>query len=185
MIWSGYEKIEVRSSLVVLLIHMHWDFCQYLPTRRFRKLIAAQKGILNQCAQKGIPLVSLEYAGSGEVVEDLRRPIQKVQHRTRVIRNSDDGFEGEDCALNNTLTEIGAKTLVMMGVNASGCVMCNASSAMGLGYKVETSRRLITDTFGDARSACYWWYRDREALFELDHLSIAKCPPLQTRLTLR
>ncbi len=184
MIWSGYERIEVRSSVVVLMIHMQFDFCQYLSFRRFRNLIAAQKGILSQCAQKGVPLISLEYSGSGEVVEDLRRPIQKVPHRTRVIRNSDDGFEGKDCALNNTLKAIGAETLILMGVNASGCVLDNASSALGLGYKIETSRRLITDTLGDARSACYWWYRDVDALFKLEGLSIAKYPPLQTRLAL-
>ena len=178
MIWSGYERIGIRSSTVVLMIDMQWDFCQHLSARRFRNLITAHIDILSQCAQKGIPLISLEYAGSGEVVKELWGSIKKVPHRARVTKRDDDAFEGRDCALNNTLIEVGAKTLTLTGVNASGCVMRNAYSAMRLGYKVETSRGLITDTLDDARSTSYWWYRDCGALFKPEELSIAKRPPL-------
>lgn len=184
MIWSGYENIEGRHSLVVLLIDMQDDFCKRMESQRRQKLVSAQKLILRQCALRKIPLILIEYKGSGETIKELSDPISKVRNKARILKSTDNAFpgDGHDCALNNTLKAIRARTLLVMGVNLSACVLDTAQSAIQLGYRVQTSRDIIANTNYPEWSSDWSWYEESGVLRDHKNLSIVSRPRQQARL---
>ena len=184
MIWSGCEKIEVCSSLVVLLIDMQDGFCGEMQSPRRQKLVSAQKRILYQCAVKGAPLIVIEYEGCGETIEELSEPISKVRNKVRILKSTDNAFSGysHDSILGKTLKSIKARTLLLMGVNMSGCVLDTAQSAVRFGYGVETSRNLITDALSTDWMMDWSWYKFTGVLRDIKNLSLVRYPSQQARL---
>lgn len=118
-----------------------------LSTRTYHKLVKEHLRVVRACAEKNIPIVVLEFGDWGLTVDVLKREIDKVPRKALIIKPHRDGFIATK--LDKTLKSFDANSLLLMGVNASYCVLETAKSAVRLRYKIITAEKLIADSLGD------------------------------------
>jgi nicotinamidase-related amidase len=156
-----------RSSLAVLLIDMQADFVESLPDEARDMIIENQTRVIRACAARDIPLVVLEYKHREPTIDVLQIEILRVPRVTVIIKSLDNGFTEK--LLNETLKAIGAKKLILMGINASHCVFLTARSAIKLGYCVITNETVIADHHSYSclnphmRKTSARWYKENGA----------------------
>ncbi|MDB5225694.1 MAG: hypothetical protein JWL87_646 [Candidatus Adlerbacteria bacterium] len=158
-------QLAAHRALAVLLIHMQKKFVSNLAKTTAPRLIRAQKRLIRACAEKDVPLVIVEYARRGPTIEALQEEIKKVPRVHRIKGRHDDGFQ--DSALHETLQTLGATELLLMGINASSCVLDTATTAIDIHmYKVVTVGELLADWKGHADfRKSFFLYRDMGAEF--------------------
>lgn len=153
-------------GLAVILVDMQDHFVGMLGADDKECLIRNQTTILKECAEHGVPVVVLEYVGHGKTVYPLAELVAKVPKTVTIAKCCDDGFSGTD--LDVHLIGLKAKSVILMGVNASFCVKETAQSAVRLGYQVFTSDRLIADackcSLCVAAAKSVAWYQDNAHL---------------------
>lgn len=157
-----------RASTAALLIDMQEEFVTGLLNIVREEVIEAQCRFIERCTEADIPLVTLEYAGYGYTVPALQEKIQHVRRKWTVFKHENSGFRSPE--LHQILTALKVRRLVLMGMNASFCVLHTAEGAIAHGYRVLTSGRLVAN--------CHWiptlrkdplmaqWYRDNTVFDE-------------------
>ena len=149
----------------VLLIDMQDHFVRQLDTVERARIIAGQCEIIRQCAARDIPLLVIELVGFGETLDILKKDIEKVLRTIPITKSGGDAFYGSD--LEQELRSLARTTLILMGVNASCCVLDTAFTARALGFNVLTADNLIAD---DWRYHREWkrrdWYEKNGTFFE-------------------
>ncbi len=135
------------SDFAVLLIDMQDRFVGKLKTNVRTKLIEAQLQVIRDCANRNIPVIILEYHGREKTISKLADDLDAIERKTVICKPCDDGFKRT--RLDETLRYIGARSLLLMGINAHACVLETAQSAVKKGYKVITSEDLIADAYHD------------------------------------
>lgn len=129
------------GNLVVLLIDMQDHFIG--GDEEKKGLIANQKSVLRFCQEKDVPVVVIEYEGEGSTTSSLLEELGKIASCNchKVVKGKDDAFDGT--RLDTLLSQLHAKVLLLMGINACKCVRDTALSAIRRGYTVITSETLI------------------------------------------
>ncbi len=105
-------------------------------------MIPAQVSLINSL-NAGVPVFGLTYVNDGAVVPELCYAILAHSRRRFLTKERDSAFDGSN--LDIELRNIGVDTLVLAGINATGCVLKTALSALDLRYKVITALDLIAD----------------------------------------
>ncbi|MDP2908607.1 MAG: isochorismatase family cysteine hydrolase [Nanoarchaeota archaeon] len=131
------------GNLAVLLIDMQAPFLKSILTEEQTKEIPYQIGVLDYCKQKNIPVFVLEYEGYGPTIEVLKEKVDSLEKKVYVTKSCDDGFTGTDLA--EQLRKHNIDTLLLMGINATACVISTAEGALDAGFKIMTSKDLIAD----------------------------------------
>jgi len=152
-------------GLAVLLIDMQ---SRFVTGEEKLALIPRQIAMLRFCKQTGTPLIVIEYEGEGETIEPLREEFSGSKIY-RITKPGDDAFSGT--RLKETLDEIGARQLLVMGVNACKCIFDTVSHAVELGYEVIISDDLIAGYCGKSNCNPNYrrkWYR-KNTHFMTDH----------------
>jgi nicotinamidase-related amidase len=139
------------KSTVVVLVDMQNFFLQRIPKSAHKELIENQISILKLCAEKKIPVIVLEYKNRGKTIPALQPALKKVV--TEIIsKPHNSGFR--DTNLEEILKELKAKSVILMGINGSGCVQDTAIGAIYRGYKVLTARGVVaSSSIKDSRLA--------------------------------
>ena len=132
------------SHTVALLIDMQDEFVRDIADETRAKMIARQAQVIQTCAEKDIPLIVLEYEGSGKTIPVLLCEIAKVPRTVTIIKEHNDGFRRTK--LHKILRTFGARELVLMGVYASFCVRETAASAVAKRYGVVTADDVVADS---------------------------------------
>ena len=70
-----------------------------------------------------------------------------------IEKQYNDGFSGTD--LKDTLEKMGAKRLLLMGINSDSCVRETADSALKFGFKIVTSK----DVIASRNTNGIFWYK--------------------------
>jgi len=186
------------KTLAVLLVDMQERFVCQLRKRDRNLIIPRQLEVIRLCAERDIPLVVLEYLVwlqeeyeyfQEPTIPELFAEAQKVRRCKVVSKGRDDGFL--ETSLKATLESLGASHLLLMGVNAGGCVLATAGSAVKLGFRVITAGDLIAN---DRRPSKYDkgdksapWY-EKNGVFCQEYLSLLPVfgldPSTGTQLTL-
>ena len=148
--------IKPTVGVVAVLIDMQPEFVKNMRDGEREQVITEQCHLIRECVEQDIPLVVLEYGGSGPTIEILAAEISKVKRKVVVTKYDDDGFY--TTRLNQVLIEFSAKQLILMGVNASYCVLATAISAVRFGYEIITSRCLIADAKYHSPGKSSEWY---------------------------
>lgn len=133
----------VQSGFAVMLVDMQYGFMICMDPKVSEKLIVAQIKVMQQCAANDIPLFVLEYNKSGETLKQLCKEIDKVPRVFRFTKSRNNGFSNP--RLQETLADLGIKRLLIMGVNASACVLLTAQSAVHNNIEVITSHEVIAN----------------------------------------
>ncbi len=100
-----------------------------------------------------IPLVVLEFANYGPTLGELANEVERVPRYQVVVKKTDGGFYYASVDLNDLLGGWGVSNLVLMGIEASLCVLTTAKAAVNrYGYHVITGGNLVADV---AESCCF------------------------------
>lgn len=174
MLSTSNRRFE-RNPLVTILIDMQLHFTQWIEKETRGKLIQTQTGVIQQCAKEDIPLIVLEYARRGPTIMELGIEIKKVPRIIPMTRDSENGFKCTE--LHEILHELKAERLLLMGVNASSCVLATAQAAYDRGYRALTSTDLIADAHDFTESTtnkARVWYEQADALLSDPQLFFAQ-----------
>ena len=142
--WPFRHGVLVSMDFdVALLIDMQPHFLRKLQDGVRARIISAQVTVIRHCVARGIPLMLVEYHGGGMTVNELRDEMPRDMRSCTIIKRHNNGFSCTE--LHARLQNLRAESLLLMGVNASGCVYLTAHSAINKGYKVITAYDLIAD----------------------------------------
>ncbi|MBI4993682.1 isochorismatase family protein [Candidatus Wolfebacteria bacterium] len=157
----------MKNSFVVVIVDMQDEFLIHISDKEERNLIRNQIEIIEYCAKKDIPIITLEYHGFGETTNALKRKLKKVSRVKIVVKFSDNGFV--ETELENYLRQWNAKTILLTGIFANRCVRSTGQGALGKGFKIATANSLLCELRGDFKDM--WWF-NRVGLFGPDISSI-------------
>ncbi|MFA6408432.1 MAG: isochorismatase family protein [Candidatus Paceibacterota bacterium] len=157
---------KTETGLTAVLVDMQKGFIRENSHARLRKIISAQIDVIRGvCVSHDIPLIVLEYRGQGRTLEELEVEISCVKRVVRLIKRVNDGFY--DGKLEEVLHRFRTGRLLLMGINASFCVMETAGTAIELGYEIVTAHTLTTNTTScsaskesDISNALGWYERN-------------------------
>ena len=126
----------------MLLIDMQDDFLEDIDAREKEREIPNMLRVLEYAGDHKIPLIVLEYKGHEPTIKELRQKIDSLPTTVIYITKLDDsGFY--NTGLEARLKNLRINNLVLMGINATGCVMRTAESALNHGFRIFTSLDLI------------------------------------------
>lgn len=138
--------------LAVILIDMQDFFLKNFNPEVRKVLVSNQLKVLEACQKRNVPVIVLEYKAGGELrgatTLELRKKVEHIKTAI-IIKDSNSGFT--DTNLDEILRGMQCKKLVLMGINANGCVQDTAMSALRRGYSVITARGLIASARSDGR----------------------------------
>ena len=141
------NKKQKKNDIAVVLIDMQAFFLKDFSSSVRNTLIKNQSYVIKICVAKKLPFIVLEYKTNGisrgKIIKSLDREI-KNGHKDIFIKENNSGFA--QTKLESILKESGIKTLLLMGVNANGCVQDTAIGALHRGFNVVTSEGLIASS---------------------------------------
>jgi len=163
------EKVVKKQSignLAVLLIDMQEWFLLGIEYEEKHREIPYQLEVLDYCKKNDIPVFVLEYKDCGPTVKILKDKVDSLEKKTYIIKNHDDGFIDTDLA--KELRRKNIDTVLLMGINASACVLSTASGAIIAGFKIMTSDDLIADPKSYGENESINWY-EQNGIYREDY----------------
>lgn len=141
---SSFIKDKVSKKCAVILVDMQETFVKNLRDGEADRIIPKQLEVLNYCNQFDIPVVVLEMRRweFGETIDVLITEARKNFKFHLIGKVYDDGFESTK--LHTHLKKLGIKKVFLMGINADFCVIETARGAIDRGYKIITSKEVIS-----------------------------------------
>lgn len=157
-------KKQIKNSVAILLIDMQDYFLKGIDPAEKEKEIPYQIEVLDYCKKNEIPVFILEYKDYGSTTSILREKLNELTDKTYIIKLNENGFIDTDLA--DRLNQKGVKNLLLMGINASACVLNTAKGALESGYTIMVSKDLIADRPPSNQWQFYWdfnesidWYK--------------------------
>jgi nicotinamidase-related amidase len=137
----------MKKDTAVIIIDMQDFFLKNFPVSISNELIENQKHVINLCLKKKMPFVLLEYKAGGifrgKTILKLEK-IVKDSVKEIIVKESNSGFTDTD--LDKTLRNLNVGTVLLMGLNANGCIQDTAIGAIHRRYKVVTSAGIIASS---------------------------------------
>jgi len=169
---------DVLPYLAVMLIDMQDYFIG--KNREKEKLIPYQIEVLEFCKDHNVPVIVAEYYDRGPTTDKLQKALACLPQANvkTIIKKNDNAFEYTDLAF--ILEDLGTQYLLVMGINASACVLDTAKNAVNNGLKIITSKTLIAGVCSScSTTATHSWYEqngvyheNHESIFEPQHLTV-------------
>ncbi len=144
------------GNLAVLLIDMQECFLKNIDYEERMREIPYQIEVLDYCKEKSVPVFVLEYKNKGPTTKVLKEKVDSLEKKVYVTKSYDDGFTCTDLA--EQLKVYNINTLLLMGVNATACVVATAYGALNAGFNIMTSKDLIADQSGLGSEEGVRWY---------------------------
>lgn len=166
----GFHHFSERPYAVIV-VDMQDRFLAGIDPEELEREIPNQLSVIEFAQRRNIPVYVLEFAGFGPTTEVLASKILEGDYEA-LIKFHDDGFAVT--SLNEVLAGRGVQHLVLMGVNASACVLRTAQGAVSRDYEVITSPSIIEDVayFDNMNESADWykqnglWFGTAEELIE-------------------
>ncbi len=140
---SKFNGFNFGRQSAILLIDMQRSFVLQLDVADRVKIVARQRRVLTQCIKHNTPVVILEFRGYGATLPSLMERVAKVPRTFSILKEDNDGFENTE--LHELLSKLDVTSILLMGINASYCVLETAKSAIRLSYSITTAGDLIAD----------------------------------------
>ncbi len=136
------------KSIAVVVVDMQDFFLGNVNFSVKKELFENQRKVLSLCNKNKIPVIFLEY-GDGGVSRGytnsvLKRSIDKSL-ATVIVKDSNSGFTNP--YLGKLLNDLSIKRIILMGINANGCVQDTAIGAVKRNYKVITAKGIIANSY--------------------------------------
>lgn len=137
-----------NKGIVLIVVDMQDFFLRNVNLSVKKELFQNQVKVLSLCNKKQIPVIFLEYAfggiSRGNVTMALKRSVDKRLVNV-IVKKSNSGFTNPE--LDKLLSRLAIKKIILMGVNANGCVQDTAIGAIKRNYKVITARGIIANSY--------------------------------------
>lgn len=148
-------EITTRNTAVIIVDMQEEFLLNKLPEKR-EDLVRSQIEVLRFCKAHDIPVIVVEFKDRSITIPEIRTALEGMKNRKYIVKKYNDGFE--ETGLKEVLEGLGARNIVLMGVNACACVNETAKSALLNGFRVLTSGSLIAS---DAvmENNCPEWYK--------------------------
>lgn len=174
---SGYNFH--MNKVAVVLVDMQIFFLKNLKPDIKKELIANQLKVINFSIAHNIPLIVLEYKAGGilrgKTTKGLQEKIQKISRVKVLIKESNSGFTKTN--LDQILKEAKITKLVLMGINANGCVQDTAIAALRRKYTVASSKGIIANTLSSGMELSKknkdWYMKNTEFFENVDSLLLS------------
>ena len=137
----------LRKNTAVILVDMQDFFLDNFVKENKNQLISNQLEIIKSCVKNKLPFIILEYKCRGILRGKLIGSLDQIinnTYRETIIKESNSGFTKTN--LNSILIKLKIKQVLIMGINAHGCVQDTAIGALKRGYKVITAHGLIASS---------------------------------------
>jgi nicotinamidase-related amidase len=163
---SSHKHNSFKDNLAVIIIDMQDFFLEKFTNEKRKVLIENQSRVIAFCMTRKIPIIFVEYQGRGTTTAILQQAVKDVSDTEIVIKDSNGGFTNTN--LDEILHNKNVKNIVLMGINASGCVQDTAIGALHRGYQVITSRGVVaSSTKRDSDlNTSKKWYSENGLFFE-------------------
>ena len=136
------------KNLAVLVVDMQDFFLKKLNLEVRKELISNQQKVVDYCCNNDIKVIFFEYdAGGvprGHVTRLLKNSVTTSAKTMTIIKKNNSGFT--KTKLDDILKKLKIKKILIMGVNANGCVQDTSISAIKRGYRVITCNGLIASS---------------------------------------
>ncbi len=137
----------MKNNTAVIIVDMQDFFLKNFKSDIRNKLIANQIKVIDFYLKNKTPFVLLEYRCRGifrgKVIKEIDQRIKGV-NREYIVKENNSGFT--NTKLDEILKKWGIRNIVLMGINANGCVQDTAIGAIHRGYKVLTSFDIIASS---------------------------------------
>jgi len=153
---------------VLIIVDMQNIFLKNMSSKNKKILIQNQLSVIKACVKKKIPVIELEYDVVGMTkaktiskLHNLYKPIYTV------VKKDNGGFTNTD--LEDTLIKMKVREIILIGINANGCVQDTAMGGINRGYKITTVLDTIANVWRDdlkLSKSNHIWYQERTSLFE-------------------
>jgi hypothetical protein len=139
-----------QKNTAVILVDMQDFFLKNFKLSLRKILIENQLHVIDSCLKNKFPFIVLEYKSRGisrgSLIKDLDEKIKNV-YKEVLVKENNSGFT--QTKLDSILKQLHVKNILIMGVNANGCVQDTAIGALNRGFKVMTSCGIIASTSRD------------------------------------
>lgn len=135
---------QLKNSTAVIIIDMQNFFLNNFTPKNRELIIQNQIKVIELCVKKKLPFIILEYKCRGVFRGKLIKQIDKIiknTYKETIIKESNSGFTKTN--LDSILKKLKIKKILIMGINANGCVQDTAIGAIHRGYKVITAYGII------------------------------------------
>jgi nicotinamidase-related amidase len=141
---SLLSKLRLKRT-AILIIDMQESFLKYLKDKDYEKIVLNQQRIIESFMSINIPIIIMEYIRHGPTIQKIMDLLKDYNHSVLLEKYYDDAFK--DTYLDEELRKLGVVQLIVMGVNASGCVKKTVSSAKKSFYSIITSEDIISNGY--------------------------------------
>jgi len=133
---------------VLIIVDMQDYFLKNMDAKTKKEFIGNIIPIVKKCQDKNIPIIELEYAGVGKSRgKTISRLHSMYKSYSTIIKKSNGGFTRTK--LDQDLRNLKAKEVILVGINANGCIQDTAIGALNRDYKVVTSLGAIGNTWSN------------------------------------
>ncbi len=140
----------------VVVVDMQQKFLDYFDSNSRYHLVAMQLQMLDACRKHNVPVVALEYEGSGKTIRIIDEEIRRNKQHDFLRKEDMNGFYNPN--LKTTLEGWKVKNICLMGILANDCVKATAKGAMSNHFGIITADDLIGDNIPDAMQSTREWF---------------------------
>ena len=135
---------EIKTKKAILIVDMQEDYVKDLKRKELEKEIINQQKIIEIAIKKNIPIITLKMAGKGETIPIIKKNIPQDGINEEIEKHDANGFNQRK--LRQKIEQLGTKEIIIMGTNASSCVLWTSVGAIENGLKITTSKDIILDS---------------------------------------
>jgi nicotinamidase-related amidase len=140
----------LAQNIAVIIVDMQYGFYtsgRVLQTNGLIQLVSKQQELLTWAKKKKFPIIFFEYSGYQETDSALTNTLWGYRFKT-ITKFDDNGFHGPiGQEANQFLRANKVDTIVIAGINASGCVKRTAIGALQEGYQIISSGDIVADFY--------------------------------------
>ncbi len=168
---SDPEEYHMKKNTAVIIIDMQDFFLKNFPVSICNEFIENQKQVISLCMKKKLPFILLEYKAGGilrgKTILKLEKMVKSSTKET-IIKNNNGGFTNTN--LDKILRNQNIGTVLLMGLNANGCVQDTAIGAIHRGYRVISSEGVIASSSRKDLTLSKRnknWFKEKTIFFEI------------------
>lgn len=158
----------MTQTTTVLIVDMQDFFLKNLDPFVKKTLLKNQLRIIDACTEKNFPFILLEYGDKGVSRGKTNTSItSKIKNIQLLVKNNNSGFT--KTTLDLILKKLHTKNIIVMGINANGCVQDTIIGALKRKYKIITSHGIIANSYKkdlNLSAQNKKWYQKNTSFFE-------------------
>lgn len=160
----------MKKTIGIIIVDMQEFFLNNISKQVQDELIKNQQNIIDIGINKDLQFILLEFKAGGELRgSTISKLSNKIKNHVKevIIKDNNGGFTKTN--LDSILKELNIKEIILMGLNANGCIQDTAIGAINRKYKVITSKGIIASSYRNNLTLSKRneaWFRNNTLFFD-------------------